>query len=94
VNKISGIKLLKINRNLISLYEENSSGRYLHQGHLVNMAIQELVDRILASRSISRTDQNRFMSALLAKNSLSEEDQQQITRVFDGLQMGLIRLVD
>ncbi len=94
MNKISGIKLLKINRNLISLYEENSSGRYLHQGHLVNMAIQELVDRILASRSISRTDQNRFMSALLAKNSLSEEDQQQITRVFDGLQMGLIRLVD
>ena len=94
MNKTSGIKLLKINRNLISLYEENSSGRYLHQGHLVNMAIQELVDRILASRSISRTDQNRFMSALLAKNSLSEEDQQQITRVFDGLQMGLIRLVD
>ena len=58
------------------------------------MAIQELVDRILASRRISRTEQNRFMSVLLAKNSLSEEDQQQITRVFDGLQMGLIRVVD
>jgi hypothetical protein len=60
----------------------------------VNVAIQELVDRILASRRISRTEQNRFMSVLLAKNSLSEEDQQQITRVFDGLQMGLIRVVD
>nr|WP_290228168.1 hypothetical protein [Trichocoleus desertorum] len=60
----------------------------------MNMAIQELVDRILASRRISRTEQNRFMSALLAKNSLSEEDQQQITRVFDGLQTGLIRVVD
>ena len=58
------------------------------------MAIQELVDRILASRRISRTDQNRFMSALLEKRSLSEEDQLQITRVFDGLQMGLIRVVD
>ncbi|MBD1862192.1 MULTISPECIES: hypothetical protein [unclassified Trichocoleus] len=58
------------------------------------MAIQELVDRILVSRRISRTDQNRFMSALLAKNSLSTEDQQQITRVFDGLQTGLIRVVD
>ncbi|WP_190435142.1 hypothetical protein [Trichocoleus desertorum] len=60
----------------------------------MNMAIQELVDRILVSRRISRTDQNRFMSALLAKNSLSTEDQQQITRVFDGLQTGLIRVVD
>ncbi|MEP0871803.1 hypothetical protein NDA01_18475 [Trichocoleus desertorum AS-A10] len=58
------------------------------------MAIQELADRILVSRRISRTDQNRFMSALLAKNSLSTEDQQQITRVFDGLQTGLIRVVD
>lgn len=58
------------------------------------MPIQELVDRILASRRISRTDQNRFMSALLEKRSLSEEDQLQITRVFDGLQMGLIRVVD
>ena len=86
--------MLKINKNLIFLYEENSSARYLHQGHLVNMAIQELVDRILASRRISRTEQNRFMSVLLAKNSLSEEDQQQITRVFDGLQTGLIRVVD
>ncbi len=86
--------MLKINKNLIFLYAENSSDRYLHQGHLVNMAIQELVDRILASRRISRTEQNRFMSALLAKNSLSEEDQQQITRVFDGLQTGLIRVVD
>ncbi|MBD2098836.1 hypothetical protein H6F90_27625 [Trichocoleus sp. FACHB-591] len=60
----------------------------------MNMAIQELADRILVSRRISRTDQNRFMSALLAKNSLSTEDQQQITRVFDGLQTGLIRVVD
>ena len=58
------------------------------------MAIQELVDRILASRRISRADQNRFMSALLEKRSLNEEDQLQITRVFDGLQMGLIRVVD
>jgi hypothetical protein len=58
------------------------------------MPIQELVDQILVSRQISRTDKNRFMSALLAKNTLNKEDQQQINRVFDGLQTGLIRVVD
>ena len=60
----------------------------------MNMPIEELVDQILATRQISRTDQNRFMSALLAKNTLKKEDQLQINRVFDGLQTGLIRVVD
>lgn len=64
------------------------------QGHLVKMPIQELVDQILVSRQISRTDQNRFMSALLSKNTLNKEDQLQINRVFDGLQTGQIRVVD
>lgn len=58
------------------------------------MPIQELVDQILVSRQISRTDQNRFMSALLSKNTLNKEDQLQINRVFDGLQTGQIRVVD
>lgn len=58
------------------------------------MPIQELVDQILVSRQISRTDKNRFMSALLAKNTLNKEDQLQINRVFDGLQTGQIRVVD
>ena len=60
----------------------------------MKIPIQELVDQILVSRQIRRTDQHRFMSALLSKNTLNKEDQQQINRVFDGLQTGQIRVVD
>ncbi|GEM_PF-640017 len=56
--------------------------------------IKETVERILASRRITRTDQQLLMAALLSKNSLSLEDQVQVNRIFDRLRIGLIRVVD
>jgi hypothetical protein len=64
------------------------------QVDLPKTTIDEVVERIFATRRITRTDQVRFMSALLSKDSLNKIEQEQINRVFDGLRNGLIKVVD
>lgn len=62
--------------------------------NLLNSDIQLLVEKITTSGRISRADQHKFMSALLAKNSLSRTEQHQINRIFDLLRAGRLRVVD
>ncbi|MBW4496789.1 MAG: hypothetical protein KME26_27690 [Oscillatoria princeps RMCB-10] len=58
------------------------------------LSIEQLVDRIFACHRISRADQQRFMKAMLSKDSFSPGDRRLIARVFDGLQKGLLRVVE
>lgn len=55
---------------------------------------EEAIERIFSLRRITRADQHLLMSGLLSKNSLSEKEHQQINRVFDALQKGLLRVVE
>ncbi len=64
------------------------------QTDLPNVTFEQVIERIFASRRITRADQERFMSALLAKSSLTAAEQVQVNRVFDALRSGLIRVVD
>jgi hypothetical protein len=57
-------------------------------------SVDQLVEHILSVRRITRIDQERFMSMLLAKATLTKIEEAQINRVFDGLRSGLIRVVD
>ncbi len=57
-------------------------------------SIEQLVDRILSSRRITRRDQARFMATFMAKEALSSSEQAQIDRIFDGLRSGLLKVVD
>ncbi|MBD2384373.1 hypothetical protein [Cylindrospermum sp. FACHB-282] len=60
-----------------------------------NQMLMEIVlERIFAIRKITRRDQQLLMSALMSKKGLNENDRQQIGRVFDALQKGLIKVVD
>jgi hypothetical protein len=59
-----------------------------------NERLREVVKSILSHRSINRTDQKVFMSALLSKDKLSLEDQKIIDQVYQGLQSGLIKVID
>lgn len=59
-----------------------------------NQSIEQLIEQMLASRRISRADQERFMAALLSKSVLTEKEQSQVNRVFDALRSGLLRVVD
>jgi hypothetical protein len=56
--------------------------------------VDELVEQIVSSRRITKADQMRMMSALLAQNCISDREQRQINRVFEALRSGLIRVVD
>lgn len=57
-------------------------------------SIGRIVERIFSTRRISRADQSTFMSSLLSKNALSDDELEQINKVFDGLRTGLIRVVE
>lgn len=56
--------------------------------------IDQLVERILRFRQLSRTDQRLLMSSLMTKDDLTEKDQLQIKRIFEAVQRGSIRVVD
>jgi hypothetical protein len=53
-------------------------------------ALERLVERIFASRCITRADQRIFMSL----NSVNPQEQNLINRVYEGLHRGFLRVVD
>lgn len=56
--------------------------------------IEQVVSQIFSNRKITRLDQRRLMSMLLAKEILSYEEQSCINQVFESLRSGVIRVVD
>ena len=56
--------------------------------------VQQIANRIIYGRKISRLDQHLFMSSLLSKKSLSPEEKNLVERVYDGLNKGWIKVVD
>ncbi|AOY83871.1 MAG: hypothetical protein F6J90_37365 [Moorea sp. SIOASIH] len=56
--------------------------------------VKQIAKRIIHMRQITRIDQQLFMSALLAKASLSLEEQTLVQEIYDGLNRGLIRVVE
>ncbi len=56
--------------------------------------IQQIAQRIIGMRQISRIDQRLFMSALLSKHALSLEEQNLIEQIYRGLSLGWIRVVE
>jgi hypothetical protein len=64
------------------------------EAHLPSVNVQQLADNIIASGKISRADQQKLMSALLARNTISKSDMTLINRIFDLLRVGRLRVVD
>jgi hypothetical protein len=56
----------------------------------VSNALQQIVDRILSSRQITREDQY----SLLALRDLTAQECALVNRLFDRLRLGFIRVVD
>lgn len=57
-------------------------------------SLEPIVERIFSTHRITRADQRWFMSVMLSKDSLNPEDQNLISRVFEGVKKGSIRVVD
>lgn len=64
------------------------------QPRLSDSAIEGIAERILMAQQIRRIDQQRFMHAMLSKSFLSSRDQRLIRQIFDGVQRGVLRVVD
>ncbi|MTJ07100.1 MULTISPECIES: hypothetical protein [unclassified Anabaena] len=62
-----------------------------NSGHTL---LETVLQRIFSIRRITRQDQHLLMSTLLSKEGLDETERTQITRVFDGLRSGFIKVVD
>jgi hypothetical protein len=58
------------------------------------MQLETVLERIFTIRRITRRDQQLLMSTLLSKDGLNEHERLQISRVFDALQKGLLKVVD
>ncbi len=52
--------------------------------------LEKIVERILATRQITRVDQH----SLWTLSNLTAQEKQLINRVFDRLRMGLLKVVD
>jgi len=58
-----------------------------------NRPLEQIVDQIFATHKITRSDQQHLMS-LFSSRSLNPRDISLLNRVYDGLNKGLVRVVD
>lgn len=56
--------------------------------------VEQIANRIISLRKITRIDQHLFMSAVLSKKALSPEEQNLVEQVYDGLNRGWIKVVE
>jgi hypothetical protein len=59
-----------------------------------NVAVQSLVEQIVAAGTLSRHEHLRLTSTILADYKLTDKDRSQISRVLDYVQIGRLKLVD
>jgi hypothetical protein len=64
------------------------------QVYFPKFPVQQVADRIIYLRKITRIDQHLFMSAVLSKKSLSPEEKNLVERIYRGLREGWIRVED
>jgi hypothetical protein len=64
------------------------------QVYFPKFPVEQVANRIICLRKITRIDQHLLMSALLSKKSLSLEEQNLVERVYQALNKGWIKVVD
>ncbi|MBW4562080.1 MAG: hypothetical protein KME32_13175 [Mojavia pulchra JT2-VF2] len=58
------------------------------------IAVKQIVDRILISGRMSRQDHTLLTSTILSNGDISDGERRQINRIFDHIQTGQIKLVN
>jgi hypothetical protein len=64
------------------------------QVHFPKFPVEQVANRIIYLRQISRIDQHLFMSAILSKKSLSPKEKNLVEQVYQGLNKGWIKVVE
>lgn len=60
---------------------------------MIMQSIEEMVTKILATRRISRTDQNLLMT-LFSQGNISANDEMLINQIYEALHQGRLRVVE
>lgn len=60
----------------------------------LGFALGPIIQRIFTSGKITQADESGFFRAIAADRILSAEELSQIRRIFDYLDMGLLKVVD
>lgn len=58
------------------------------------VSLGQVIKRILGTGKITRDDEVFFQKAMLCETPLDPEEMDQVTQVYDRLQMGLLKVVD
>lgn len=58
------------------------------------ISVEAIVQRIIAFRQITPLDRQLLQSAMMASSGLNYKDRFQISRVYEGIQKGLILVVE
>lgn len=58
------------------------------------LLIHPMVDRILASRRLTRRDHLLLTSAILSDQKITDEERHQINRIFDYILIGRLKFID
>ncbi|MGF1495653.1 MAG: hypothetical protein ACFB8W_02345 [Elainellaceae cyanobacterium] len=56
--------------------------------------LQSVSDRIFATGRITRSDKDWLLKAALSNSELSSAEMEAVRRIFDRLQMGLVKVAD
>ncbi len=81
--------------------------RCIYQGKMINynsayktlnnkseLAVEAIVNRIIASGEMSRQDHELLTSTVLNNGEINEGERRQINRIFDRIQTGRLKLVN
>jgi formylmethanofuran dehydrogenase subunit B len=82
INRLQSLQRIRL-KSMVWLTQSKSS-----------LAVQPLVAQIIASGQMSRKEHIQLTSAILSDQQMTNEDRQQINRVFDYIQIGRLRLID
>jgi hypothetical protein len=58
------------------------------------VSLEQVIKRVLGTGKITRNDEVFFQKATLSETPLDDEEMDQVTQVYDRLQMGLLKVVD
>lgn len=59
-----------------------------------DLDIEQLVDGYIAARSITYNQYRRLSAAVLADGTVDDTERRQINRLFDAIQVGMVKILD
>lgn len=58
------------------------------------VSVAELVDQLIASRTISHREYQALYHTVMADGTVDETERRQINRLFDAIQVGMVKIID